>query len=87
MQLYLHFFRVKDTFYLKYSYLLRSPWAPTLTEENMVISTMKETGYLLGPDRVLEVENILKGIIKGVSEKNLKRGEGQIRIKFGLNLY
>ncbi|XP_023338549.1 uncharacterized protein LOC111709172 [Eurytemora carolleeae] len=46
---------VKDTFYLKYSYLLRSPWAPTLTEENMVISTMKETGYLLGPDRVLEV--------------------------------
>jgi len=35
---------------------------------------MKETGYLLGPDRVLEVENILKGIIKGVSEKKLKEG-------------
>ena len=48
-------YRIKEQFYSKYEYLLTSPWASSLTEENIVVSTLKEAGDLMGEDRALEV--------------------------------
>jgi len=65
---------IKEDFFKKYSYLLRSPWARSLEEEEEVIQTLKETGELVGSDRVLEVLEtncIMSGFTTGYEKQEV----------------